>query len=135
MGYRIIVLCLIVFVCCEKPFENKESNNTNGTQTFIPNANSLSDDKEKIETPKKSALKQHIENLSEQLRQKNLDNLQMQHNGTKEHIKHFEECYNRKDLPKDKNQKRQNSYQNLNKAYELQLKQMEKLQQKNDAIW
>lgn len=137
MGYRIIVLCLIVFLGCEKPLENKESNNTKETQSFIPNANSLSNDsdKEQIETLKKSALKQHIENLSEQLRQKNLDNLQMQHNGTKEHIKHFEEFYNRKDLPKDKSQKGQNSYQNLNKAYELQLQQMEKLQQKNDEIW
>ena len=70
MGYRIIVLCLIVFLGCEKPLENKESNSTKETQSFIPNANSLSDDKEQIETPKKSALKQHIENLSEQLRQK-----------------------------------------------------------------
>ena len=48
MGYRIIVLCLIVFLGCEKPLENKESNSTKETQSFIPDANSLSEDKEQI---------------------------------------------------------------------------------------
>ncbi len=144
MRFWVIVLCLVLFGGCGG--ENKENDFSQETskkhldssesspQTLLDQFEDSTKENNNTQNSNKSKLKKHLEELNLQLQQKNLDNLQY-HEGTKEHMKHFESLYNRQDLPKQKDWSKQNPSEILQKAHKLQRQQLEKLQQKNDEIW
>lgn len=99
--------------------------------------NSKEDSIDSTETPLqkelKKNLKSHLDSLSKDLQEKNLESLQLEQNsGMQKHIEHFESLHGRKDIPKNNSQESLN--QKIQKAYELQQEQIEKLRQKNDEI-
>lgn len=138
---RFLILCFaLVFAGCfedkkdaQKP-KNAESQMLQKTQD---SNNSKEDSTDSIETPLqkelKKNLKSHLDSLSKDLQEKNLESLQLEKNsGMQKHIEHFESLHGRKDIPKNNSQESLN--QKIQKAYELQQEQIEKLRQKNDEI-
>ena len=138
---RFLILCFaLVFAGCfedkkdaQKP-KNAESQMLQKTQD---SNNSKEDSTDSIETPLqkelKKNLKSHLDSLSKDLQEKNLESLQLEkHSGMQKHIEHFESLHGRKDIPKNNSQESLN--QKIQKAYELQQEQIEKLRQKNDEI-
>ena len=99
--------------------------------------NSKEDSIDSTETPLqkelKKNLKSHLDSLSKDLQEKNVESLQLEQNsGMQKHIEHFESLHGRKDIAKNNSQESLN--QKIQKAYELQQEQIEKLRQKNDEI-
>ena len=71
--------------------------------------NSKEDSTDSIETPLqkelKKNLKSHLDSLSKDLQEKNLESLQLEKNsGMQKHIEHFERLHGRKDIPKNNSQ-------------------------------
>lgn len=82
----------------------------------------------------KKNLKSHLDELSKELQEKNLNNLQMEQNtGLQKHLEHFESYHGRKDIPK-KDSAQRNLNEKIQEAYEIQQKRIEALRQKNDEM-
>ncbi len=135
------VVCLVLFglMGCngEKSKKNKEDN-----KTLENNATSLLKSKQQeedsLESPLqqqlKKNLKSHLDELSKELQEKNLNNLQMEQKiGLQKHLEHFESYHGRKDIPK-KDSAQRNLNEKIQEAYEIQQKRIEALRQKNDEM-
>ena len=138
---RFFILCFVlVFVGCfedKKDAQKPKNSESQMLQKPQDSNNSKEDSTDSIETPLqkelKKNLKSHLDSLSKDLQEKNLESLQLEQNsGMQKHIEHFESLHGRKDIPKNNSQESLN--QKIQKAYELQQEQIEKLRQKNDEI-
>lgn len=138
---RFFILCFVlVFVGCfedKKDAQKPKNSESQMLQKPQDSNNSKEDSIDSTETPLqkelKKNLKSHLDSLSKDLQEKNLESLQLEQNsGMQKHIEHFESLHGRKDIPKNNSQESLN--QKIQKAYELQQEQIEKLRQKNDEI-
>ena len=143
---RFFILCFVlVFVGCFE--EKKDTQKPENTESQIiksqnnQDSNQSKEDLESQDSPLdsplqkelKKNLKRHLDSLSKDLQEKNLNHLQLEQNiGIQKHIEHFESLHGRKDIPK--NNSKESLSQKIQKAYELQQERIEELRQKNDEI-
>ena len=138
---RFLILCFaLVFAGCfedKKDAQKPKNAESQMLQNNKDSNNSKEDSTDSIETPLqkelKKNLKSHLDSLSKDLQEKNLNHLQLEQNiGIQKHIEHFESLHGRKDIPK--NNSKESLSQKIQKAYELQQERIEELRQKNDEI-
>lgn len=119
--------------------DKKETQELNKESQMKSNKTSESKEAlEALETPLqkelKKNLKSHLNTLSKELQDKNLNDLHLEQNtGLQKHVEHFESLYGRKDIPKNNNSDKSLN-QKIQKAYDFQQERIEKLRQKNDEI-
>lgn len=133
---------LLIFVGCneENPHQKNQEKSQENNATLENNITKKPKQEEEIlqdsplQQQLKKNLKSHLNDLSKELQQKNLNYLQLEQNtGLQKHIEHFESLYDRKDIPKN-NATTENLNHKIQKAQEFQQERIEKLRQKNDEI-
>ncbi len=135
-------LILLAFNACGKPEEKpteeltQEMQEPQTTQESQQDSNKTKESEQ--ETPLQKELKQnlkaHLNQLSKELQEKDLNSLQIEKDtAMQKHMDYFQGFHGRKDLPKG-NPAQNAPHLILDKAYLLQQTQIEKLQQKNDEI-
>ncbi len=141
LTFYIVLFAFFCFTGCkenEKSKTNKDKNATleNNATSFL---NSKTKEEEisqesPLQQQLKKNLKSHLNDLSKELQDKNLNHLQLEQNtGMQKHIEHFESLHGRKDIPKN-NSSQESLNQKIQKAYHLQQERIEELRQKNDEM-
>ncbi|WP_290881024.1 hypothetical protein [Helicobacter sp.] len=133
-----VSFCLIGCKEDEKSKTNKDKNATleNNATSFL---NSKTKEEEisqesPLQQQLKKNLKSHLNDLSRELQDKNLNHLQLEQNtGMQKHIERFESLHGRKDIPKN-HSSQESLNQKIQKAYNFQQERIEELRQKNDEI-
>ncbi len=131
------LVLMLFFVGCREENSLQSSKENNATEN---NATKKAKQEEEIlqesvlQKELKKNLKSHLNDLSKELQDKNLNHLQLEQDaGLQKHMEHFESLYGRKDIPKT-NTSQENLNQKIQKAHEFQQERIEKLRQKNDEI-
>ena len=122
--------------CNEEKRASKEDNKTsenNATGILKQKTKEENLQETPLQKQLKKNLKNHLDELSQKLQEKNLNQLQLEQNtGIQKHIEYFESLHGRKDIPK--NSSHENLNQKIQKAYEFQEERIENLRQKNDEM-
>lgn len=141
LTFSLVLFVSFCFVGCKE--NEKSKTNKDKSTTLENNATNVLNSKKKeeeisqespLQQQLKKNLKSHLNDLSRELQDKNLNHLQLEQNtGMQKHIEHFESLHGRKDIPKN-HSSQESLNQKIQKAYDFQQERIEELRQKNDEI-